>query len=68
MSEFVDGFKLDYFLALSISINVVSGDTDKKWNEWTEKNLSGYYHLVEFVNDRLVYKVSIFYLQEKLAT
>ena len=65
VSKFVDGFKLDYFLALSISINVVSG---KKSKEWRDKNLSGYYHMVEIVNDRPVYKVSIKYLQGTLAT
>ena len=59
VSKFVDGFKLDYFLALSISINVVSGYTDEKIKEYQDKNLSGYYHVVEIVNDRPAYKVSV---------
>ena len=52
-------FNLEYFLALSIHINVVSGNTDKKWKEWTDKNFSGRYHLVETVNGRPVFKVSL---------
>ena len=68
VSDFVDEFKLDYSLAFSIHVNIVSGHTDKKQKESREKNFSGFYHLVEFVNDRPVYKVSISYLQEKLAT
>jgi len=66
VSDFVDEFKLYYFLALSISFNVVSGHTDKKWKEYRDKNFSGYYLLVEIVNDRPVYKVSIFIYKKNL--
>ena len=68
VSDFVDKFELDYSLAFSIHVNIVSDHTYKDYKEYRDKNYSGYYHIVEFVNDRPVYKVSIFYLQEKLAT
>ena len=61
----LDSIKI--FLALSISIDVVSGYTDTNIKEYREKNWSGIYHMVEIVNDRPAYKVSFCYLQETLA-
>ena len=51
-------FKLKYFLALSIHVNVVSGLTIKKAKDWTDKNFSGRFHLVETLNGRPAYQVS----------
>ena len=55
----MDSIKI--FLALSISIDVVSGNTDKKKKEYRDNNCNGIYHMVEIVNDRPVYKVSFCY-------
>ena len=52
----MDSIKI--FLALSISIDVVSGYTDKKTKDYRRNNWSGIYHMVEIVNDRPAYKVS----------
>ena len=52
----------------SITITVVSGHTDKDEKEWRDKNFSGCYHMVEFVNDRPAYEVSSFYWKGTLAT
>ena len=62
----LDSIKI--FLALSLSIDVVSGYTDTNIKEYREKNWSGIYHMVEIVNDRPAYKVSFCYSQETLAT
>ena len=48
-----------------LTVTVVSAHTDKKEKEWRENDLSGFYHMVEIVNDRPVYKVS-FLLQKSL--
>ena len=60
----LDSIKI--FLALSISIDVVSGCTDKKKREYREKNGSGIYHIVGIVNDRPGYKVSFCKWQKTL--
>ena len=41
----------------SITVNVISARTDE-YKAWRDKNLSGRYHLLEFYNERPVYKVS----------
>lgn len=45
---------ISLFLACEITINVSSAHS-----EWSEKNLSGCYYMVETVNGRRAYKVSI---------
>ena len=60
MSNIVHGFHFELFLALSITLNVVSGDTRKNSKRYRDKNLSGNYHMTDIVNDRPVYKVSLF--------
>ena len=51
------------FLA-SITITIVSGHTDKQQKEWRDKNFSGCYRMVEIVNDRPAYKVSLTPIRE----
>jgi len=41
-------------------VTVISGHTKKRKKEWREKSWSGIYHMVDFVNDRAVYRVSDF--------
>ena len=60
MSNIVHGFHFELFLALSITLNVVSGDTRKNSKRYRDNNLSGNYHMTDIVNDRPVYKVSLF--------
>ena len=60
MSNIVHGFHFELFLALSITLNVVSGETSEKRKRYRDDNLSGNYTMVGIDNDKPVYKVSFF--------
>ena len=60
MSNIVYGFHFELFLALSITLNVVSGETSEKRKRYRDDNLSGNYTMVGIDNDKPVYKVSFF--------
>lgn len=50
---------LYYSAPASISVKVASGRTmaTGRTTKWSDENLSGYFHLVEFFEERPVYKV-----------
>ena len=62
--------KFSRFLGISkITVKVVSHDTNKKWKEFKEKNISGCYtcKLKTIVNDRPVFEVCYIVKDEIIA-